>query len=509
MKPRPVEEVARARTCRRASTRWRVALCCSALSALCACQRAVLPTADGPPPHISHGTAVGEVTSSSAVLWARCDRDATLHVRLDGSEVDYRAAVSAASDFTARIPFVSLTPATSYGYRAWCATGADAGGDASAAARGVFRSAPAPDAPAAVRFGWSGDVGGQNVCRDRERGYPIFALLAERELDFFLAVGDMIYADDNCHRRGRYRNAQIPGPPPAFDLSTFWAHWRYNRDDPASQRMLARVPYFAVWDDHEIRNDSGPQDDAAPLAAGGRLLPHALRAFLDYQPLLPPADDPTRLYRAVRWGRHVELFLLDTRQYRDALGASDAPDQPKTLLGARQLAWLEAALAQSDATWKIIVASVPLSIPTGSLARDGFADGGAGGGYEREAARIFAALRAHGIRNSLWITTDVHFATGFIYRPFADDPSWTAHELISGPLNAGLFPTLTVDPTFRPERLFIYGPSEPGDIDSFDQALGWFNFGVIDVSAAGALTVSFVNGRDETVFRYSIPAGDR
>jgi alkaline phosphatase D len=154
--------------------------------------------------------------------------------------------------------------------------------------------------------------------------------------------------------------------------------------------------------------------------------------------------------------------------------------------------------------WKVIVSSVPLSIPTGTVWTA--ADDGTGRGYEHEAARIFRALHADGIRNSIWITTDVHFATGFVYRPFPDDPSWNAYEFTSGPLNAGVFPQRKLDATFRPERLFFYAPTSADVIASYEEALGWFNFGVIDVTADGGLIVSIVNGRGEKVYQWVAPA---
>jgi alkaline phosphatase D len=467
--------------------------------ALGACRGPGLPASAPAVPHLTHGTAVGEVSSTGAVLWGRCDRATSLRLRLGGVEREQAVDVSAATDFTGKIALAPLAPDTPYAYRAWCGDAPEAG------AVGGFRTAPEPATPRPLRFAWGGDVGGQNVCRDRARGYPIFSQIAARRPDFFIGLGDMIYADDVCLPLGRYGNAQILGPLPAQQLAGFWAHWRYNRADAGCQRLLATTPYVAVWDDHEIRNDSGPHDDDAWLAPGGHLLPAALQAFLDYQPLLPPGAAPTRLYRSLRWGKHVELFVLDTRQYRDPLAARDDQARPKTMLGAEQMAWLEQALAASDATWKVIVASVPLSIPTGGSHRDSFADGGSGAGYEREAAHLFGALRDRGIRNSLWITTDIHFATGFVYRPFPDDPGWTAYEFASGPLNAGVFPHHKLDPTLQPERLFFYGPPSP-DIASLDDALGWFNFGLVEVDASGALTVSIVNGRGETVFQYRVPA---
>jgi alkaline phosphatase D len=472
---------------------WMLLVC---LAMLVACRPLSPGGNDGP--HLTHGIAAGEVTATSAVVWGRCDRATALRVQLGDAE--HSTDVTTATDFTGKVALTGLSAGQHYTYRVWC-------GDARAAAlAGEVRTAPGAADPRPVHFIWGGDVGGQNACRDRQRGYPIFTDIANRQPDFFIGLGDMIYADDACLPLGRYGNIQIVGPLPAAQLDGFRAFWRYNRADPPTQRVLATVPYYAVWDDHETRNDAGPHDDESIFAPGGHLLPIALQAFLDYQPLIPPPSDPTRLYRTARWGKHVELFVLDLRQYRDPVRALDTTEHPKSMLGAQQFAWLEQALAASDATWKVIVASVPLAIPTHG---DSFADGGEGVGYEREAARIFRTLRDDGIRNSLWITTDIHFATGFVYHPFADDPSWTSYEFASGPLNAGVFPHMRVDDTFHPQRLFFYGPASPDAIGSYEEALGWFNFGVVDVDAQGGLTVSIVNGRGETVYRMTLPADGR
>ena len=100
-------------------------------------------------------------------------------------------------------------------------------------------------------------------------------------------------------------------------------------------------------------------NDFGPRGEGRAILPHGLAAFLDYNPV-----GPAPLYRRVRWGKHVELFLLDTRSHRAPNLSPDTPD--KSMLGADQRRWLERALLDSDATNKIVVTSVPLSIPTGS-----------------------------------------------------------------------------------------------------------------------------------------------
>jgi len=500
--------VSAARPCAARAARALQALSALLLAAatLAACRAATTgPAPAAGPPLLSLGTAVGEVTASSAVVWGRCDRPGTFHTRIIPSERSQDTAALAEHDNTAHIVFDKLRAATAYTYRAWCsADGINADGAVTSRA-GSFHTAPAADTPAAARIVWGGDLGGQNVCRDAQLGYPIFASLAARKPDLFVALGDMIYADDACEALGRYGNAQVAGPPPAVDQAGFWAHWRYNRTDPGQQALLDTVPMVAVWDDHEIANDAGPHDDSPPFAHGAHLLPPALHAFLDYQPMAPPPDDPTRLYRSLRWGKLVELFILDTRQFRDANDAPDSDAAPKTMLGTAQHAWLEQALVQSDATWKVIVASVPLSIPTGkATARDGFASGGGATGFAREAQSIFALLRAHDIRNSVWITTDVHFATGFVYRPAVDDPSFVSRELITGPLNAGIFPVEAFDPLFHPERLFYYAPPTADSVTSYDQALDWFNYGLLEVFPNGRLSVGIFNGRGQTVYRTTL-----
>jgi alkaline phosphatase D len=452
----------------------------------------------GPTPRssgiLTHGVAVGEVTHDSAVVWARCAGDRAVLVRIEGGgevrEVEMPA--SAESDWTGRARLSGLRAATDYEYRVECGAGAV----------GRFLTAPAPSAPAPVRIAWSGDLGGQNVCRDAGDGYSVFSRLAAARPDVFLGVGDMVYADDRCRATGRYGNPQVLGPPPAFSLAEFRAHWAYNRSDPHLQRLLAQVPYVGVWDDHEIRNDGGASDDQKP-GSDVHLFPPALRSFMEWLPLIPPADDPTRLYRRLRWGAHAELFVLDTRQYRDR---NDAPDDGgKTILGERQRDWLLQGLRESDATWRIVVSSVPLSIPTGRpRARDGWADGGDGTGFEAEATAILRQAATAGMSNLVWITTDVHFATGFRYQPFADHPDFVVHEFVSGPLNAGVFPQLTLDDTFRPRRLFLWGPKSPDDIRSYGDALEWFNFGLLDIDEDGRLRISIVNARGETVARHAI-----
>jgi alkaline phosphatase D len=468
---------------------------------------------------VTHGVAAGDVTSDSAVIWSRTDRETEMNVALDpppAAGAVLHTLVRAGDDYTGRIAVDGLRPSTAYRYSVWF------GDDRGNAREGRFTTAPRASEAAPVSIAWTGDFAGQNVCRDAREGFPIFAAIAAEEPQLFVGLGDMIYADDKCRPIGRYRNAQVPGDfVEATDLPGFWAHWRYARADASAQRLLALTSYVGIWDDHEVVNDFGPLHDTRdrrPYTPGERLLPVGLKAFLDYTPLARDARTPGRLYRRLRWGKHAELFVLDSRQYRDANLAIDSAARPKTMLGREQLAWLLAGLEDSDATWKIVVSSVPISIPTGvppELGRDGFADfvekpdltpGGAkpdATGFEAELATILRKLQSLRTR-ALFITTDVHFAEVFRYTPFADDPSFVVHEAAVGPGNAGVFPNRAFDRSFGPEVLFFHGPESADAITSWEEAKRWFNYGTIAIGAEGNLTLRVKDTAGKTLYELGL-----
>jgi alkaline phosphatase D len=312
----------------------------------------------------------------------------------------------------------------------------------------------------------------------------------------------MIYADAECRPSGRYGNTQASGPAVAGTYAEFAAHWSYTRADPAFRRLLADTTLYAVWDDHEVINDFSP-DRAA--RAGRDLFEPGRRAMLDYNPI---DRGEGRLYGRFRIGRHMDLFLLDTRSYRDDKALADG--QGKTLLGHGQRDWLTASVTGSDATWKVIVTSVPLSIPTGTPegeGRDGWADGGGPTGYEDELYRILGSFASAGARNLVWLTADVHFATVLRHAPFPEDPDFVMIEAAAGPLSAGLFPRRVLDPSLRPQRLFFHGPDVPDRELGFADALEWMNFGLLDVDEQGGLTLRYLNGAGREIFRMELPSG--
>lgn len=464
-------------------------------------------------PKVTHGAVIGDVRADSAVIWSRTNKKSYMHVQVvsknGGKALHKTLPVVAKDDYTGKIFLSGLKSDTEYNYRVWFSDSPKGQAGRQYAFKGTFITAPAASEKDAVTFAWGGDLAGQNVCRDKEEGFPIFKAVNEIDPDFFIGLGDMIYADNACESLGRYGNAQVPGNfLPAATMRDYWAHWKYNRAEKNFQTMLANTPYYAIWDDHEVVNDFGPLHDTRstpPYTAGVHLMPMGLDAFLDYNPVKVDAATPDRLYRNVRWGKHLEMFILDNRQYRDSNFEDDGADRPKTMLGREQLVWLKDKLKASKATWKIIVSSVPMSIPTGAEnARDGWANFSQTGGFEQELLDILKFMHSENIRNTAWITTDVHFAEVFRYTPIAGDPSFKVHEVVSGPLNAGLFPNRNFDTTLASESLFFYGPASATDITTYEQAKPWMNFGMGKIDENGRLTFSINDISGTPVYKLSL-----
>ena len=444
----------------------------------------------------SSGPIVGDVTEGSALVWARVGGASSLRLRVEaidaaGPPREVERVVSGDTDYAATFRVDGLEPDTSY--RATVSpVELQLALDSMTA---EFQTAPPPNRAASATMAFGGDISGQNVCRDRDQGYPIFDAIAGTAPDFFLVLGDMIYADYPCEGLGRYGNRQVPGPTAsATDLEGFRARWRYNRADPRLARLFRQTPVVVTWDDHEVRNDFGPERDTLD---GVNVMPLGLRALFEHNPLPTSAEGPPTLYRSLRWGAHLQLIVLDTRQYRAPNDRADGPG--KTMLGTAQREWLHQVLEEPAATWTVVATSVPLSLPTGSeTARDGWAGHGSGTGFSEELAELFRWLHRAERRNVLFVAADTHYAAGFRYRPLSDDPTWTVHEVVSSPLHAGVYNSPDFDPHFSAERLFYHAPSDPDGISDLDTALQFMNFGLVEIHESGRLraTVRGVDGRE-------------
>ena len=162
--------------------------------------------------------------------------------------------------------------------------------------------------------------------------------------------------------------------------------------------------------------DSNPGEETqqlrVPFPARQR---NGYRAFYEYMPFGSMTGEPEighNLYRRMRLGSNVELFLLDERQYRDDQPCGDAlfvpcpeaESEPRRYLGGRQLDWLKRRLRASGGAWRVVANQLmimALDTPQGSAINKDSWDG-----YGRERAELLNHIRASGINNVSFLTGD-------------------------------------------------------------------------------------------------------
>ena len=389
-----------------------------ALPALLEQSACTLPVVDTPDPEtgLSLGYTAGDVTADGAMIWLRAAPDSAVSIQYGKDQALQQFAETKSfkvrddADSTALISLDGLEPKSTYYYRAVVA-----GRRPGPIAR--FVTAPTNDDPAKVSFCFSGDS------RESYKPFTIMDAVSEQRPDFFLYLGDTIYAD-------RGGSAQR--------LEEFWAKYRGNRDDAATQRCFLETSCYVVWDDHEVADNYEPDHPLAPI---GR------RAFLDYWPIRLNAEEPERIYRSFRWGRAFELLLLDTRQYRDR--------KRGTILGAAQKRWLFDQLASSSSLFKFVATSVPMS-GGGSDRWDGF---------PKERAELIKFVATKKISGVVFLSADLHYAAvsriprGNGLKEIAAGPLAATLNLVTNGWSSRFeffsartfnFAKVTVDPTLQP-----------------------------------------------------------
>lgn len=489
--------------------------------------------------------AAGDPTSQGAVLWAKVDQPG--RYRFEVSEDAHFGSVLlrlpvdiAAGALTGQAVASGLKPEVRYHYRI-----VDTASEP-LPARASFLTAPPSEVRSSTKFLFGADLGGQGYGRLRPGtglrvdGWPIFEPMTAEGADFFLALGDMVYSDrpvtseapDKGYPKGN--DLQIPKPGRGYvsSLDDYRRDWLYHRDDRHYDRFLRSTSLVATWDDHELVNDSGARElvqgpsaeefardkrlrQGDPSRPRGEFMPWSTadgkdgrrksvffnpglyragrQAMFEWNPIAvlpdPSGENPRRLYRSLRWGAHVEVFVLDVRSYRDPRYRIDSDERPKTMLGVAQKRWLVESLAESTATWKFVASPVPLSIaggnerdPEGRHYRDAWSPVEANNpyGYGRELREIASALKERRIANVVFLTADQHFSNLFAYDPDGDGrPDF--HEANIGPLRAGPSPGKQgVDPTLKPTRLFT------------DAGKASFAYGAVRVDGeTGNLTVTY------------------
>ncbi len=472
------------------------------------------------------GVASGDPDPRSVILWTRRPFDQgtrqSLTVEVAEDEAfgrvvaQARTPVTSDADWTARVLVGGLKPARTYWYRF-----TDAEGNGSRVGRTI--TAPAPNDPRTVNFAF---VSCQDLNEGKLNAYRRMIYEDERapdgeKLDFVLHLGDFIYEvvqypDEVKTRYDRtiYEVARIPDGKKVGDfhipltVDGYRAIYKGYLSDPDLQDARARWPFVAIWDNHEFSwmgwqsivkagrfeqpgqsvkvaaNQAWFEYLPARVTRGNRLLerfePPAVknapiqefdRDGLGVEPNNLTAINSLTAYRALRYGKHLDLIITDQHSYRsadpfsdpslDTLGGNEfigmfpesemraldggrgfnggkpppeirfndahvpnpqrtAP--PQTLLGAQQKKWFKDRLKRSTASWKIWGNSLgaldkradPQNLPAGltkeSWPKDAYASLGGGdyGTAYAERAEIYNLVRDAKITGFAIVSGDRH-----------------------------------------------------------------------------------------------------
>jgi alkaline phosphatase D len=413
----------------------------------------------------AQGVASGEPATNAITLWTRLSGvSASANVGYEVARdrgfakvvASGTAAADAAADFTVhqRVSGSVLEPGEEYFYRFTTAK--------AASPVGRFRTARPAGSSETVRIAFFS-------CQEFIAGfYAAHRDLAAQDVDLVVCLGDYIYEQ-------AYASTGSPNPPVRTDdsaadgeaqtLDEYRRKYTLYHSDENLREVRRQFALVGEWDDHEV------EDNYAGGLPGGaaksRRVPFAerrsngYRAWFEHMPRRL-AGQP-KIYSSLPLG-NAELFLLDTRQYRDdqpcnptdaALSTPCPPtttdDPSRTLLGAEQKAWLKGALGSSRATWKVIANQVMITSldapPHNPLNTDGW------DGYGAERAELVDHIAATGI-------DDVTFVTGDIHTFFAGDVTRTGRQTVRGEDR--------LDPVNGPARAteFVGGAiTSPGIVD--------------------------------------------
>lgn len=346
---------------------------------------------------LTHGPMQGAHEPDRLRVWARTDATRLVALRL-GTTADLSSAPIVAyayprpeDDFTVHFEAPGLAPGSEYFF------GVEVDGISSSEPRRA-RTPPAPDVAEPVRFAFGSCT--------REVAQPIFDHVTALDPDLFFFSGDNHYANSSFLEAHRW-------------------HYRRFRAVPERAELVASVATIAAWDDHDFLGNNSTH-----TCAGA---PQALRAFDEYwsDPSHGLPDTPGTFFTH-RWGRALEVFVLDCRSYRPDVGdpgrrctddpGAVSPPISDGMIGPVQEAWLVDALSASDATFKLVACGSQFTL-------DGSMDSWAS--YPAARARLFDAIDRENVGGVVFLSGDIHRTE---IRRVARAGSWSIPEITSSPM---------------------------------------------------------------------------
>ncbi|MGD1701322.1 alkaline phosphatase D family protein [Dapis sp. BLCC M229] len=240
-------------------------------------------------------------------------------------------------------------------------------------------------------------------CAKQWQYQPIWQAVIDVQPDLFLFLGDAIYADTDGKTAWDVSEKQLRG------------EWNRLADKPEFQAVKAKIPFMAVWDNHDYGTHNGGAE--FPLKEQSKT------AFLDFfgEPINSEKRKREGIYDAQIFGnegQRVQIILLDTRYFKGnfvkdtrtpeekaklgIVGKYLANEDPNvTLLGEAQWQWLEEQL-KKPAEVRLIASST--QIVADQKGMDEW------GNYPHERLKLFDLIQRTGAKGVILLSGNVHFA---------------------------------------------------------------------------------------------------
>jgi alkaline phosphatase D len=341
------------------------------------------------------GVAAGDVRTDRAVLWTLYEGDKPLRLVVwqarEARLVEvFRKDLTPGARGPLHVDVTRLRPGAAYRYAFFELEG---GKPVSHPRVGRFRTPPPADALVPITVG-------ATACTRNGWDFSALKRASERDdLDLFIHLGDTAYCDG------------------ARSLEDFRGRWRENLSTEEYRALRASTSVLATWDDHEVTNDWLPGEIDGALVTRGR------QCFFEHHPLGRERADRDRIWRRRRWGRTLDVFVIDSRSER----SRDPKDGPR-YLGREQMQWLKDGLKSSDAVFKLVVNSVPIGrfpmMFTPNRAERWES-------YPRCRDEILSWVDGNGIGGVVWLAGDFHLAS--VGRVSPDGYGFRSLEVLAGP----------------------------------------------------------------------------
>jgi len=251
-------------------------------------------------------------------------------------------------------------------------------------------------------------------CANWESGYfHAYDKIANRnDIDAVVHLGDFIYEYGPGKQGETLGRRHLPAHE-IISLLDYRTRYNQYRSDKGLLKMSQQHPLIAIWDDHEVANDSytqGAQNHQPQEGDYEKRKAAAKQAYYEWIPI----REGSKHYRSFSFGNLADLIMLDERlegrtKPVDSITDPGYQDEKRSMLGKEQLTWFEAKLKDSKATWKVIGNQVMFAdrlYNTTNAKSSRSVD--SWDGFPAEKKRVSQFIQDNQIKDLIFLTGDTH-----------------------------------------------------------------------------------------------------